>query len=190
MNTALRDCPLDHAMLISLAGQWSPSLGWQLYYCPKCDTPVLVIASGADSTSVTCWKRVPEGGFEPRSEGVVPSNHVATMGQLREQVGSYVSRWIHARPTEPSTCQMDGSSIQRLASLTHAGQHRAIYLWCRWCKLGFAFLNDPDYGWEPHISFARGPAGYELFKEHPVGGRVAYRLEWLQELTAPPPDGG
>lgn len=190
MRTTLKACPRDCALVISLGGEWSSSIDWQLYYCPKCDTPVSVIASGLDPVRVTCWVRVNGNAFEPQIDGTLPVDHAKVIDRLRARIPSRVAGWLRTRHAEPSMCQMDGSTIQQLASMIHAGQHRAIYLWCPWCKLGFAFLNDPEYGWECHLSFARRPAGYDVFQEYPTGGQVVYRREWLQELVVQPPDRG
>ncbi|SRR6266478_1513878 len=185
----LQECPRDRAKVIYLAGGYSSSVAdWSLYYCPKCDSPITV--TGKAPSFVTCWERASQNAFEPRMQDTLPSDHASAINKLRLRIPSDIARWLARRRADPSCCPNDGARIPRLAVLTHGDENLVIYLWCPWCVAGFAFMQDPDYGWECHVCFAQRQGGYEITKDYGIGGARGYRHEWLRELTIHPPDNG
>ena len=183
----LKRCPRDKAKLICLAGQYvSAVVDWALYYCPKCDCAIT--ETGESPSHINFWKRVSATTFEPFREKEPPPAHAGAIRKLRGTIPATVQRWLAERHSEPGHCPNDGSRIPRLAELKHGDRCSVVYLWCPRCSMGFAFINDPDYGWEYHVAFNRKATGYEVTKDYLVGGARQYRHEWLGEVTAEPLD--
>ena len=61
--------------------------------------------------------------------------------------------------------------------------------WCRWCKLAFLHLSDPDYGWDLYSSlmWIDDRRCYEVANNYPMAsGRAVEPDETV--LPPPPPD--
>jgi hypothetical protein len=185
MHRVLDECPHGHKLEYLSSEGGGGNKDWAIYYCPKCDLPISVI--GEVNAHIVGWKWVSDTGYEPNNCNKIPSEYENIISMLREKINKTVSKKREWRHSEPVRCPNDNSRIPVLAKLLH-NNCQVVYLWCPYCKLGFAFMNDADYGWEYHVCFAQAEAGYEITKEYNPGGSSHYDRQWLKELTTAPPD--
>ncbi|MCH7728528.1 MAG: hypothetical protein IH991_18910 [Planctomycetes bacterium] len=179
MVDSSRRCPIDSRGLVFLSGHYvTETVDWTLFYCPVCDTPTAVFERKNKQEEIITWHRDNhDSQYRPRVD-------VAELPDLSDEVNRLVSRWRRHRGAKPASCYFDGSEIPVIAELIHLGEE-VVYLWCRFCELGFACIQDAHYGWECHAVFTHDSETktYELRELLSTGGPARFREEWLRELS-------
>ncbi|HXX92978.1 MAG TPA: hypothetical protein VEN81_05050 [Planctomycetota bacterium] len=180
MNT----CPKDRSELVFLGARTAPKGKRDATYlfCPECSTAILFLGRigthnpGPSTEGETVSWRYSRGAMEPLQE--VPSEADRHERVLKEQLESFLKR----RDNFGSYCSRDGTKARLLLDL---GDLK--FVWCGWCKLGFAFYRDPLYGW-PQVGSFGFDASKRSYSPRELKAPEAMRERFLTGLTqlAPP----
>lgn len=127
------------------------------YYCPRCDVAFLVIDDDSDkgTMQVLQWKREDqELKPDEREAEAVQSKLTQRYWDLhKSNLLHAVRNFIKTRSSRWRYCPMDGCEMPSIGEF-HYGDNTSIkFAWCKWCKMGFGYLKDKDYGWEYIVDF-------------------------------------
>jgi hypothetical protein len=182
------DCSLDGSRLVFLSGSYGrEGLDLSVNYCPRCDVAFVYLTPAGTMAppAVFQWHR---SGDQLELRGEDRPRWHELPRQFREcwesNVRHHIAGFLRGRYSERVACPMDGCPAEVLHRWRDEPRTDWLLAWCRWCKMGFLFASDRDYGWEhcANVVWAARHHQYELGKQYATGGGHRVSPQMVAEL--------
>lgn len=187
-------CPLDASPLVYLSGSYGEKgIDLSVYYCPRCDLAVILLAPARAATPPAVLQWHPRGGqLKLREED--RQRWAELPRQFREawesNIRQHVSVFLRRRHSEDVRCPLDNSRIPVLQGWRDEAGTSWLLSWCKWCRMGFVFASDLDYGWEycAGVVWHSDRRAYELVRQLATAARHVLSPQLLVRLPPLPAD--